>query len=74
MKVILIINTDSSSMDSFSFLKLVFSVSLLVLALIGIKSSLIDPHGVLMNWDDTAVDPCSWNMISCSADGFVLSL
>ncbi|WZZ73951.1 hypothetical protein YC2023_085321 [Brassica napus] len=45
-----------------------------VLALIGIKSSLIDPHGVLMNWDDTAVDPCSWNMISCSADGFVLSL
>ncbi|CAH2045526.1 unnamed protein product [Thlaspi arvense] len=25
-----------------------------VLALIGIKSSLIDPHGVLMNWDDTA--------------------
>ncbi|KAJ4901159.1 Protein NSP-INTERACTING KINASE 2 [Raphanus sativus] len=45
-----------------------------VLALIGIKSSLIDPHGVLMNWDDTAVDPCSWNMITCSADGFVLSL
>ncbi|KAG2261523.1 hypothetical protein Bca52824_068602 [Brassica carinata] len=45
-----------------------------VLALIGIKSSLIDPHGVLMNWDDTAVDPCSWNMITCSTDGFVLSL
>ncbi|KAJ0230632.1 Protein NSP-INTERACTING KINASE 2 [Hirschfeldia incana] len=45
-----------------------------VLALIGIKSSLIDPHGVLMNWDDTAVDPCSWNMITCSVDGFVLSL
>ncbi|CAA7049842.1 unnamed protein product [Microthlaspi erraticum] len=45
-----------------------------VLALIGIKSSLKDPHGVLMNWDDTAVDPCSWNMITCSPDGFVLSL
>uniref|UniRef100_A0A1J3JVM3 non-specific serine/threonine protein kinase n=1 Tax=Noccaea caerulescens TaxID=107243 RepID=A0A1J3JVM3_NOCCA len=45
-----------------------------VLALIGIKSSLIDPHGVLMNWDYTAVDPCSWNMITCSPDGFVLSL
>ncbi|KAG7563495.1 Protein kinase domain [Arabidopsis suecica] len=45
-----------------------------VLALIGIKSSLVDPHGVLMNWDDTAVDPCSWNMITCSPDGFVLSL
>ncbi|KFK39862.1 hypothetical protein AALP_AA3G298400 [Arabis alpina] len=45
-----------------------------VLALIGIKSSLIDPHGVLMNWDDTAVDPCSWNMIGCTSDGFVLSL
>ncbi|CAE6066326.1 unnamed protein product [Arabidopsis arenosa] len=45
-----------------------------VLALIGIKSSLVDPHGVLKNWDDTAVDPCSWNMITCSPDGFVLSL
>ncbi|KAL1203702.1 Protein NSP-INTERACTING KINASE 2 [Cardamine amara subsp. amara] len=45
-----------------------------VLALIGIKSSLIDPHGVLMNWDDTAVDPCSWNMVTCSPDGFVLNL
>ncbi|CAN8266546.1 unnamed protein product [Cochlearia groenlandica] len=45
-----------------------------VLALIGIKNSLIDPHGVLMNWDETAVDPCSWNMISCSLDGFVLTL
>jgi hypothetical protein len=44
-----------------------------VVALIGIKSSLTDPHGVLMNWDDTAVDPCSWNMITCS-DGFVIRL
>ena len=43
-----------------------FFVSSLVVALIGIKSSLTDPHGVLMNWDDTAVDPCSWNMITCS--------
>lgn len=45
-----------------------------VLALIEIKSSLIDPRGVLVNWDNAAVDPCSWDLITCSPDGFVLSI
>ncbi|KAH0899522.1 hypothetical protein HID58_049090, partial [Brassica napus] len=45
-----------------------------VLALIEIKSSLIDPHGVLVNWDNAAVNPCSWDLITCSPDGFVVSI
>ncbi|KAH1074327.1 hypothetical protein J1N35_026655 [Gossypium stocksii] len=40
----------------------------------GIKSFLVDPRGVLDNWDDVAVDPCSWNMVTCSNDGLVISL
>ncbi|XP_065880015.1 protein NSP-INTERACTING KINASE 2 [Euphorbia lathyris] len=44
-----------------------------VLALMSIKNSLIDPHNVL-NWDETAVDPCSWAMITCSPDGLVTGL
>ncbi|XP_055809809.1 protein NSP-INTERACTING KINASE 1-like isoform X2 [Solanum dulcamara] len=38
-----------------------------------IRNSLHDPHGVL-NWDESSVDPCSWNMISCSSDKFVTGL
>ncbi|RDX58090.1 Protein NSP-INTERACTING KINASE 1, partial [Mucuna pruriens] len=45
-----------------------------VQALIGIKASLVDPHGILDNWDGDAVDPCSWNMVTCSAEYFVISL
>ncbi|XVE91729.1 hypothetical protein REPUB_Repub01dG0036100 [Reevesia pubescens] len=45
-----------------------------VLALTGIRKLLVDPHGVLDNWDDYAVDPCSWNMVSCSTDGLVIGL
>ncbi|KAF5751975.1 hypothetical protein HS088_TW02G00994 [Tripterygium wilfordii] len=39
-----------------------------VQALIGIKGSLHDPHGILSNWDETAADPCSWTMVTCSPD------
>ncbi|KAJ9163436.1 hypothetical protein P3X46_023104 [Hevea brasiliensis] len=42
-------------------------------ALVSIKDSLHDPHNVL-NWDATAVDPCSWTMITCSPDGLVTGL
>ncbi|KAJ6318203.1 hypothetical protein OIU76_013694 [Salix suchowensis] len=42
-------------------------------ALMGIKNSLVDPHNVL-NWDEHAVDPCSWAMVTCSTDNFVTSL
>ncbi|XP_059317053.1 protein NSP-INTERACTING KINASE 1-like [Lycium ferocissimum] len=44
-----------------------------VQALMEIKNSLHDPHGVL-NWDDSSVDPCSWTMITCSSDKFVTGL
>ncbi|XP_062111250.1 protein NSP-INTERACTING KINASE 2 [Humulus lupulus] len=45
-----------------------------VQALMDIKNLFKDPHGILDNWDDTAVDPCSWNMVTCSPDGLVISL
>ncbi|EXB44952.1 Protein NSP-INTERACTING KINASE 2 [Morus notabilis] len=45
-----------------------------VQALMSIKYLLKDPHNVLGNWDDAAVDPCSWTMVTCSPDGSVISL
>ncbi|KAK4271871.1 hypothetical protein QN277_020499 [Acacia crassicarpa] len=45
-----------------------------VQALMGIKASLRDPHGVLDNWDADAVDPCSWTMVTCSPDTSVIGL
>ncbi|KAI9120880.1 hypothetical protein K1719_007913 [Acacia pycnantha] len=45
-----------------------------VQALMGIKASLRDPHGVLDNWDADAVDPCSWTMVTCSLDNSVIGL
>nr|XP_017237266.1 PREDICTED: protein NSP-INTERACTING KINASE 1-like isoform X3 [Daucus carota subsp. sativus] len=46
----------------------------IVQALMAIKASLVDPHGVLDNWDADAVDPCSWTMITCSAESLVIGL
>ncbi|CAB4264892.1 unnamed protein product [Prunus armeniaca] len=40
----------------------------------GIKEALKDPRGVLKNWDETSVDPCIWNMVTCSLDGLVIGL
>ncbi|ERN02737.1 hypothetical protein AMTRI_Chr03g141440 [Amborella trichopoda] len=45
-----------------------------VVALMAIKNDLVDPHNVLENWDMNSVDPCSWRMVTCSADGYVSSL
>ncbi|KAH7674524.1 Non-specific serine/threonine protein kinase protein [Dioscorea alata] len=45
-----------------------------VQALMGIKASLKDPHGVLDNWDQDSVDPCSWTMVTCSAENLVIGL
>uniref|UniRef100_A0A2P2KHL6 non-specific serine/threonine protein kinase n=2 Tax=Rhizophora mucronata TaxID=61149 RepID=A0A2P2KHL6_RHIMU len=45
-----------------------------VQALMGIKDSLHDPHGVLDNWDRDAVDPCSWTMVTCSPESLVIGL
>ncbi|KAI6686275.1 hypothetical protein NL676_032188 [Syzygium grande] len=44
-----------------------------VQALMDIKRSLVDPHDLLNNWDENAVDACTWNMIVCDAN-FVTSL
>ncbi|KAD0059707.1 hypothetical protein E3N88_44857 [Mikania micrantha] len=45
-----------------------------VVALISIRNELNDPHGVLSNWDEDSVDPCSWAMITCSPDNLVTGL
>jgi len=45
-----------------------------VQALVSIKASLMDPHGIFEDWDGDAVDPCSWNMVTCSPDNLVVSL
>ncbi|KAL8200639.1 hypothetical protein R6Q57_011978 [Mikania cordata] len=45
-----------------------------VQALMGIKASLLDPHGVLENWDADSVDPCSWTMVTCSSESLVIGL
>lgn len=43
-------------------------------ALVSIKKALNDPHGVLNNWDEDSVDPCSWAMITCSLENLVIGL
>ncbi|KAJ4961497.1 hypothetical protein NE237_021407 [Protea cynaroides] len=45
-----------------------------VAALIAIKKALSDPHNVLDSWDYNSVDPCSWQKVTCSADGYVSAL
>ncbi|KAG6528093.1 hypothetical protein ZIOFF_010242 [Zingiber officinale] len=52
-----------------SFLEMVDLV-----ALMAIKIELNDPYNVLENWDINSVDPCSWRMVTCSADGYVSAL
>lgn len=69
---------------SLSFLGFLFSPALGLLspkgvnfevqALMSIKASLRDPHGVLENWDINSVDPCSWSMVTCSPTGLVIGL
>ncbi|XP_077249073.1 zinc finger BED domain-containing protein RICESLEEPER 1-like [Tasmannia lanceolata] len=46
----------------------------LVQALMGVKESLEDPHNILENWDRDSVDPCSWTMVTCSAENLVIGL
>ncbi|OVA12765.1 Protein kinase domain [Macleaya cordata] len=45
-----------------------------VQALMGIKASFKDPHGILDNWDGDSVDPCSWTMVTCSSENLVIGL
>uniref|UniRef100_A0A7C9DKG8 non-specific serine/threonine protein kinase n=1 Tax=Opuntia streptacantha TaxID=393608 RepID=A0A7C9DKG8_OPUST len=45
-----------------------------VAALMSIKNKMRDDYHVLDGWDINSVDPCTWNMVGCSAEGFVTSL
>lgn len=45
-----------------------------VVALMAIKNALNDPYNVLEYWDINSVDPCSWRMVTCSADYRVSAL
>lgn len=38
------------------------------------KSKIRDEVGVMDGWDINSVDPCTWFMVACSSDGFVVSL
>jgi hypothetical protein len=49
-------------------------LALAVQALMMIKNCLKDPHGVLKNWDQDSVDPCSWTMVTCSQENLVTGL
>ncbi|KAL8192156.1 hypothetical protein R6Q57_028018 [Mikania cordata] len=45
-----------------------------VAALMSMKGKMIDEYHVLDGWDINSVDPCTWNMVACSYEGFVISL
>jgi len=45
-----------------------------VAALMSMKSKMRDETGVMDGWDINSVDPCTWLMVGCSPDGFVISL
>ena len=43
-------------------------------ALMAVKIKLKDESNVMNGWDINSVDPCTWNMVACSDEGFVVSL
>ncbi|KAF3451296.1 hypothetical protein FNV43_RR07391 [Rhamnella rubrinervis] len=45
-----------------------------VAALMSMKSKMKDKMLVMDGWDINSVDPCTWNMVGCSIEGFVISL
>ncbi|KAG9137827.1 hypothetical protein Leryth_022287 [Lithospermum erythrorhizon] len=45
-----------------------------VAALMSLKMKLRDEYKVMDGWDINSVDPCTWNMVACSQEGFVISL
>lgn len=51
-----------------------FLFLLVVAALMSVKNKMKDEKEVLSGWDINSVDPCTWNMVGCSAEGFVVSL
>ena len=56
---------------------LIYSVFFLdeaVTALMAVKIKLKDESNVMNGWDINSVDPCTWNMVACSPEGYVVSL
>ncbi|XP_038986275.1 probable LRR receptor-like serine/threonine-protein kinase At5g45780 isoform X2 [Phoenix dactylifera] len=45
-----------------------------VAALMSVKSKMWDEAGAMDGWDINSVDPCTWSMVGCSPEGFVISL
>ncbi|XP_049371852.1 probable LRR receptor-like serine/threonine-protein kinase At5g45780 isoform X3 [Solanum verrucosum] len=45
-----------------------------VAALMSMKNRMRDEYHVLDGWDINSVDPCTWYMVGCSSEGFVISL
>ncbi|XP_047154576.1 probable LRR receptor-like serine/threonine-protein kinase At5g45780 isoform X2 [Vigna umbellata] len=45
-----------------------------VAALMSMKSKMYDEFHVMHDWDINSVDPCTWYMVGCSAEGYVISL
>ncbi|KAI4332535.1 hypothetical protein L6164_017436 [Bauhinia variegata] len=45
-----------------------------VAALMSVKSKMEDKLHVMDGWDINSVDPCTWNMVGCSVEGYVVSL
>lgn len=46
----------------------------LVVALMGVRYKLKDELQVLGGWDINSADPCTWSLVGCSPEGFVVSL
>jgi hypothetical protein len=45
-----------------------------VAALMAVKSRMRDEKGVMAGGDINSVDPCTWSMVTCPPDAFVVSL
>ncbi|KAL6201334.1 hypothetical protein ACLB2K_025048 [Fragaria x ananassa] len=45
-----------------------------VAALMSVKKEMKIELLVMGGWDINSVDPCTWNMVGCSAEGYVISL
>lgn len=46
----------------------------IVAALMAMKNKMKDELRVMDGWDINSVDPCTWNMVGCSVEGYVISL
>lgn len=45
-----------------------------VAALMSMKNKMNDGLHAMNGWDINSVDPCTWNMVGCSSEGYVISL